>query len=259
VTSNCSSLTSGVTLFRHVDGYRPVPVTSVGTTGGCVVVVDGGAVVLVVDDVVLVVDDVVVDDVVVEDVDDVVEPPVTVTVVNGSAGTALVPVHAGAGAGPQPAGVGVPGVQENVTVMIPPGPTSALVELVPRLMATSPPVGVHVVVGTVADTPSGVADSSPEVLFAGVGSVIVVVPVTEIGPTVCEPSVVFDPSRVTFTFAGMVLVPMVRSPRPYPARSTVGGTLMPKVAPARVMVSPAATELGVASPLTVIGSAVVPA
>src|SRR5262245_27597858 len=145
-----------------------------GWAGGSVVevvdVVDD-----VVDDVVLdvvdeVVDDVVLDvveEVVLDDVDDVVDPPVTVTAGDGEAATGFVPVPDGAGAGPQPAGVGVPGVQLNVTALMPPGPTFAVVLLLPRRSAMSPPDAVHVVVGRFAFTDSGVAVSSPEVLFAG--------------------------------------------------------------------------------------------
>ena len=71
----------------------------------------------------------------------------------GTAGTGLVPVHAGSGAVPQP-GVGVPGVQLNVTAMMPPGPTSAVVELSPRRRLNGPPVGVQVVDGMAAGPPA---------------------------------------------------------------------------------------------------------
>ncbi len=132
----------------------------------------------------------------------------TVTVLNGTAGTGVVVLHCtGSGSGPQPAGPGTPGVHEKVTAMMPPGPTRAVVELSPRLRPTLPPVGVHVVVGSGAVTDSGVADSSPDVLFAGVGSVIVVVPVTASGPRVWLPWLVFDPRRVTVTSAGMLFTP----------------------------------------------------
>ena len=141
-------------------------------------------------------------------------PPVTVTVLNGAAGTGVVDVHGVRGAGPQPAGAGVPGWHAKVTAMMPPGPTSAVVELPPRLKATSPPVAVHVEVGRVADTASGVADSSPDVLAAGVGSLIVVTPTTETGASVWEPSAVLAPLRVTTTSAGMLLTPTVSRPRP---------------------------------------------
>jgi len=134
-------------------------------------------------------------------------------VLNGAAGTGVVPVHAGKGAVPQPAGLGVPGVQANVTVMMPPD-TRALVELEPRLSATLPPVGVQVVVGRFAVTDSGVADSSPDVLFAGVGSVIVVTPTTESGPTDWVSCVVLLPRRFRVTSAGMLFVPIVSRPRP---------------------------------------------
>ena len=99
--------------------------------------------------------------------------------------------------------------------MIPPGPTSAVVLLVPRLNATSPaPVGLQLVSGSVALTASGVALSSPDVLFAGVGSVIVVVPVTEKVGSVIEPSAVFEPSSVTCTFAGILFGPTDRRFKP---------------------------------------------
>ena len=45
VTSHSSSLRSGVTLLRHVDGKAAEPVTFVGTSGAVVDVVDVGAVV----------------------------------------------------------------------------------------------------------------------------------------------------------------------------------------------------------------------
>lgn len=144
------------------------------------------------------------------DVEDVPLP----LVANGRAGTGVVPVQSAAGGSPQPAGDGVPGLQVNVTLMSPPGPTSAVVVLSPRLRATLGPVAVHVEVGTVAVTDRGVAVSSPEVLSAGVGSVIVVVPVTLIGGNVCDACCVPLPNRVRFTFAGMLLTPAVSSPSP---------------------------------------------
>ena len=197
----------------------PVPVTSVGSAGGSVVDV----VELVVEDVVLdVVDDVVDEDVLldvvelelVDELDEVVEPPVTLTVVKAVAGTGFVPVHAGAGAGPQPTGVGVPGVQAKVTAMIPPGPTLAVVLLSPSRMLRSPPAAVQVDVGSVAETESGVALSSPDVLFAGVGSVMVVLPVTVNGGKVCDDSVAPLASSVTVTSAGMEFAPADSKPRP---------------------------------------------
>lgn len=202
------------------------------------------------------------EDDVVEEVDDVelVEPPpVTVTMLKGSAATGLVPVQAASGTAPHPAGVGTPGVQEKVTAMNPPGPTRAVVELSPRLRATSPPAAVQVDVGNVADTDKGAADSSPEFFTAGVGSVIVVVPVTETGGNVWVASVVFAPSNSTTTSAGMEFAPTDNSPSRYPARSTSPGTPMLNVPPDKVIVSPVAAVLGVAEPLTAMGSAVVPA
>ncbi len=186
------------------------------------------------------------------------EPPDTVTVVKAAAGTGSVPVHAANGAAPHPAGVGTPGTQAKVTEMTPPGPTNAVVELAPRLKATSPPEAVQVVVGKLALTANGVAVSSPEFLFAGVGSVIVVVPVTDSGGIATDPSVVFAPNNVRFTSAGMLFTPTDNRLSRYPVTSTDPGTSMPKVAPDSVIVSPPATELGVAAPLSVIGSALVP-
>jgi len=213
VASKSSSLRSGVTLLRHVLGYDAMP--GVGVLAAVVDVVEPRVVAVVdveveevdveeVDDV----DDVdELEEVDVEEVDDPLPGP---AVVNACAGTGLVPVHGtGFGAGPQPDGVGVPGVQLNVTAMIPPGPTSAFVELLPRLSATGTPVEVHVVLGMFAVTLNGVADSSPDVRFAGVGSVIVVVPVTAIGPTVCDGTVAPDASSVSVTSAGMLLEPTV--------------------------------------------------
>lgn len=165
----------------------------------------------VVDDVVLdVVEEVVLD--VVDDVELVEPPPVTVTVVKGTAGTGSVPVHAVSGAGPQPAGVGTPGVQLKVTAMNPPGPTRAVVELSPSRSATSPPAAVQVDVGSGADTDNGAADSSPEFFTAGVGSEMVVEPVTETAGNVCVPSLVLAPISETTTSAGIELAP--RESRP---------------------------------------------
>lgn len=189
VASKISSLMSGVALLRQLLAYDAVPVTSVGTAfvpavvdvGLDVAVVDGATDVDVDDD------EVDEDDVELDELDeelDVDDEPDDPLLANGCAGTGVVPVHAGAGAGPQPEGDGVPGVQEKVTVMMPPGPTDALVELVPSDSATFEPVAVQVEVGMFAVTDNGVAVSSPDVLLAGVGSVIVVVPLMSMGPSV---------------------------------------------------------------------------
>ena len=143
--------------------------------------------------------------------------------------------------------------------MIPPGPTSAVVELLAMLNATFPPVGVQVVVGIGADTDSGVADSSPDVLLAGVGSVIVVVPETDSGPIGWVAWLVLLPARVRLTSAGMVFTPTVSRLRPYPASSTVGWHVDAEGGTASVTLLPSVTGFGVAAPAMSFGKDDVPA
>ena len=92
----------------------------------------------------------------------------------------------------------------------------AVVELPPSPKATLPPLAapVQVDVGSVAETANGVADSSPEVLLSGVGSVMVVTPSTDTGARVWEPWTVLEALSVTVTLAGMLFTPMVSRPRP---------------------------------------------
>lgn len=255
LASNSSSLRSGVTLLVQDVGYDAVPALPDPLLGGGAV----ATVVLGPGDVV----GVVVVDGTVEEVESLLasvvellgEPPPLVA--NGWAATGFVPVQSGAGGSPHPAGVGVPGVHLKVTVMIPLA-TLALVSLPPRLSATVSLVAFHVEVGNVALTDNGVADSSPEFVTAGVGSEIVVVPVTSIGGSVCDGCSVPDPSSVRFTLPGMLFVPSVSKPSRYPATSVSAGTSILNVAPDSVIVSPATGEAGVNDPDKVTGKADVP-
>jgi hypothetical protein len=181
-----------------------VVVGAVVVVVGCVVVVVAPVVVVVAPVVVVVAPVVVVVAPVV-----VVEPVVVVAdwIVTVSNGVGV------AGVNVVPSADGVPGWHVSVTVMTPPASVAFTTSCVCENEIVPDDPAVHIVFGSASVAVNALALSSPLVLLAGVGSVMVTVAVVAGSVMVCDPCVVFDAEIVTVPDTGMLFEPTDSRPR----------------------------------------------